>query len=87
MPTTSPPGADTPPLARLAAPAIPYLAVLTGIWLLESVWVAVFAYHAGILLALVASGRLDLLRALGRGWSTSLAVGVSALIDLRLSGI
>lgn len=82
MRTTSPPGASGPRAALIAAPAIPYLAVLAGIWLAGSVWVAVFAYHAGIVVALAASGRLGLVRELGRGWHAGLALGLGALLLL-----
>jgi membrane protease YdiL (CAAX protease family) len=68
--------------ALRAAAAIPYLAVLGGIWLLDSVWVAVLAYHLGIVVALIASGRLGLFRDLARGWSAGLALGVGAALLL-----
>jgi len=69
------------PLHYLAA-AIPYVAVVAGIWLLDSVWVAVFAYHLGIFGALAATGRLELIRELKRGWRAGPALAVSALMLL-----
>ena len=68
--------------ALLAAAAIPYAAVLAGIWLTRSVWVAVFAYHAGIVVVLAGTGRLGLVRELGRGWSAGPALGLGALLLL-----
>jgi membrane protease YdiL (CAAX protease family) len=50
-----------------AAPAVPYAAVLVGLFALHSAWAAVLLYHAGIAAIWIAAGRRPALRSLFKG--------------------
>jgi len=58
-----------PPAPRLrnAAPFVPYLAVLAGMFLLHSAWAAVALYHLGMALVLHLDRGWDHARKLGKG--------------------
>lgn len=57
------------------APFLPYLAVLLGLYALQSAWAAILVYHTGIVLALIARRR-DWPRWF-RGWSTGWAIALA----------
>jgi len=60
--------------ALYAAAAIPYVAVLVGLYALHSAWAAVLLYHAGIAAVWLAAGRRPGLRSLFAGLRATLAV-------------
>lgn len=70
--------ADRPRLAAQAiAAAIPYAAVVIGLWWLRSAWASILLYHAGILLFLVWTRNWAAWRRLLSGSNTpALATGV-----------
>ncbi len=59
------------------APAIPYLAVIVGLYLLESAWAAVLLYHAGLVTVVTLGKPGSLARALRSGWHAPTAVAGS----------
>lgn len=56
-----------------AAPAVPYVAVLIGMYLLSSGWAAMLLYHAGVLLVLFSLKEKTDSSALLRGWNMGAA--------------
>jgi len=70
----------------LAAPAVPYAAVLIGLYALHSAWAAMIIYHAGIAAIWIAAGRRPALRSLFEGLSAPCAIplvlGALAVIPL-----
>ena len=54
--------------------ALPYVAVLLGLYVLRNAWVAILLYHAGIVTLLRLGGQKDLLKAVRRGWSAAAVV-------------
>lgn len=53
--------------------AIPYVAVLIGLYALRSAWLAILLYHAGILVCLLPALSRNASRELARGWSLTAA--------------
>lgn len=61
------------------APAIPYMAVLLGLYLMHNVWVAAVCYHLGIVAVLLGSRRTPVRSNLKLSWAVvgiNLAIGV-----------
>ena len=54
--------------------ALPYAAVLLGLYVLRNAWAAILLYHAGMLALLRLGGQGGLLRAVRQGWSAPAAV-------------
>lgn len=54
--------------------ALPYAAVLLGLYILRNAWAAILLYHVGIVTLLRFSGEEGLMRAVRRGWSAPVAV-------------
>jgi membrane protease YdiL (CAAX protease family) len=54
--------------------ALPYAAVLLGLYVLRNAWAAILLYHAGMLVLLWLGGQGGLLRAVRQGWSAPAAV-------------
>ena len=54
--------------------ALPYAAVLLGLYVLRNAWAAILLYHAGMLVLLRLGGQGGLLRAVRQGWSAPAAV-------------
>ncbi|MHB0936468.1 MAG: CPBP family glutamic-type intramembrane protease [Armatimonadota bacterium] len=69
MPTNTAPENRTAPASpvRLAAPYVPYLAVIAGMYLLHSAWASVFLYHLGMAGVLLVERRWGEARKLGAG--------------------
>lgn len=64
------------------APLVPYLAVLIGLYALQSAWAALLGYHAGMALVLTLEGAWPAARRLREGWRTWAAlagVGIGLL--------
>jgi membrane protease YdiL (CAAX protease family) len=61
-------------LSRLFGPAVPYAAVLVGLYVLESAWAAVLLYHAGVIAIWFAAGRRPQARALLSGLRPRFAI-------------
>lgn len=59
---------------RFAAPVVPYVAVLVGLYALHSAWAAMLLYHAGIVAFWIAVGREPSPRVLRTGFRASLAI-------------
>jgi membrane protease YdiL (CAAX protease family) len=70
----------TPMRLSYVAIALPYAAVLLGLYVLRNAWAAILLYHAGMLALLRLGGRTGLrgqgglLRAVRQGWSAPAAV-------------
>jgi membrane protease YdiL (CAAX protease family) len=62
-----------PALAR-AAPALPYFAVLLGVYGFSSAWTALLLYQAGVIALIVATGDSSWWRRF-RGWNTGWGIG------------
>ncbi len=62
--------------------ALPYAAVLLGLYVLRNAWAAILLYHAGMLVLLRLGGQGGLLRAVRQGWSapTAVVVGIVCAI-------
>jgi hypothetical protein len=58
---------------RYLAMAIPYAAVLLGLYVLRSAWVAILLYHAGMVILLRFGGQEGPLKAVRQGWSAPAA--------------
>jgi len=54
--------------------AVPYVAVLIGLYVLKNAWVAIGLYHFGIVLFLIAGDRNSLLKKVCAGWNPKMAV-------------
>ena len=54
--------------------ALPYVAVLLGIYVLRNAWAAILLYHVGMVTLLLLGGQEDLLRTVRQGWSAPAAV-------------
>ena len=65
--------ATTMSLGYLAL-ALPYAAVLLGLYLLRNAWATILLYHVGIVTLLWLSGREGLLKAVRQGWSVPAVV-------------
>jgi membrane protease YdiL (CAAX protease family) len=63
---------------RLAAPALPYVAVLVGLYALSSAWAAIAIYHAGIVAIWLAAGRAPSPRTLFAGLRARAAIPLVA---------
>ncbi len=62
---------------KTLAPAIPYLAVVGGLYLLESAWAAILLYHAGLVTVVTLGKPGGVTRALRSGWHAPAAVAGS----------
>lgn len=70
----------------MAAPAVPYAAVLVGLFALGNAWVAVLGYHIGIVAVLTAARAWPLSRELLRGFNTlALLVLVPVFVSAGLA--
>ena len=56
--------------------AVPYVAVLVGLYVLESAWIALGIYHLGIAGFLIAGDRGMVLAKAWRGWNLAIAAGM-----------
>jgi membrane protease YdiL (CAAX protease family) len=63
-----------PKALRFAAPAIPYVAVLVGLYALSSAWAAIAIYHAGVVAIWLAAGRKPSPRVLLSGFRAPFAI-------------
>ncbi len=54
--------------------AVPYVAVLVGLYVLKSAWIAIGLYHFGITVFLIAGDRNSLLKRVCTGWNSMPAV-------------
>lgn len=54
--------------------AIPYAAVVTGLYVMRNAWVAILLYHAGIVAVLAGEGRTDMLKTARSGWERRVMV-------------
>jgi GNAT superfamily N-acetyltransferase len=59
--------------------ALPFVAVVVGIHVLHSAWVAILIYHLGILLFLGSKGSWNAGRSIRFGWSSGIGVAVCLL--------
>lgn len=62
---------------KTLAPAIPYLAVVVGLYLLESAWAAILLYHAGLVTVVTLGKPGGVTHALRWGWHARAAVAGS----------
>ncbi len=69
---------------RLAGAAIPYAAVVAGMYLLHSGWAAILLYHLGMLILLACDRRRSWAPLLKQGWR--LGWGLTAMTLCLLSG-
>ena len=63
--------------------AVPYVAVLVGLYVLKNAWIAIGLYHFGIVLFLIAGDRNSLLKKIRTGWNPKMAAagaGISVMI-------
>ena len=60
--------------SKMISAAVPYVAVLLGLYVLQSAWVAFLLYHLGIAFFMVVGDRGDLLKKICIGWNTVAAV-------------
>lgn len=67
---------DAEQILRYLALALPYAAILLGLYVLRSAWAAILLYHAGIVTLLRFDGQEDLLRSARQGWSAPAAAVV-----------
>jgi len=58
---------------RCLALALPYAAVLLGLYVLRSAWATILLYHAGMVIVLRFGGQKGLPRAVRQGWSAPAA--------------
>lgn len=75
---------------RGAAPALPYVATLLGLYLFKSAWLALLFYHGGILVILAAEGQLGRFRELPQGWRWALGAalgGAGLLVGVLFLGL
>lgn len=68
-----------PSALRRWSPAVPYLAVGLGLFVLHNAWVAMGLYHLGMLAVLLGERRHDTLRALLRGYHPGLLLAAIML--------
>lgn len=68
------PRMTTPMRFSYLAIALPYAAVLLGLYVLRNAWATILLYHAGMLALLRLGGQGGLLRAARQGWSAPAAV-------------
>lgn len=61
------------------APVILYAAIVAGIYLFHSGWIAILGYHFAICAFLAIAGRWQLVRRLVSGWDTKLGLGISVI--------
>ncbi len=64
---------------RLVAPAVPYIAILVGLYAIGSGWAAMLLYHIGILLVWTRTKREKDLRSLVSGWNGRVAAAFSVV--------
>jgi hypothetical protein len=67
---------DAEYILRYLAIALPYAAVLLGLYVLRSAWAAILLYHAGMVTLLRLGGQQGLLRSVRQGWSAPAAVAI-----------
>ncbi len=68
---------------KLISVAVPYLAVLVGLYILKNAWIAIGFYHFGLVLFLIAGDRNSLLKKIRTGWNPAMATAgavMSAMI-------
>lgn len=65
--------------------AIPYAAVVTGLYVVRNAWVAILLYHAGIVAVLAGEGRTRTLRSTRSGWERRAIV--PACVVAALGGV
>jgi len=58
---------------KLISMAIPYIAVLVGLYVLKNAWIAIGLYHFGITVFLIAVGKGSLLKRVCTGWNSIIA--------------
>jgi hypothetical protein len=58
---------------RLIFAAVPYVAVLIGLYAFKNAWIAIGLYHLGIVFFLVAGDRHSLLKRIHKGWNSTMA--------------
>jgi membrane protease YdiL (CAAX protease family) len=58
---------------RLISVAVPYLAVLIGLYAFKNAWIAIGLYHLGIVFFLVVGNRHSLLKKIYKGWEPIMA--------------
>jgi len=62
---------------KLISVAVPYIAVLVGLYVLKNAWIAIGLYHLGITVFLVAGGKGSLPKRVCTGWNSIMAaVGI-----------
>jgi hypothetical protein len=58
---------------RLISVAVPYVAVLIGLYAFKNAWIAIGLYHLGIVFFLVFGNRHSLLKKIHKGWNYKIA--------------
>ncbi|MHC4132702.1 MAG: hypothetical protein ACYSSP_04600 [Planctomycetota bacterium] len=58
---------------RLISVAVPYVAVIIGLYAFKNAWIAIGLYHFGIVFFLVVGDRNSLLRKIRKGWNSTMA--------------
>ena len=59
---------------KLTSAAVPYVAVLIGLYVFRNGWIAIGLYHFGIIVFLIAGDRNRLLKRIRSGWNPVMAV-------------
>jgi hypothetical protein len=58
---------------RPISAAVPYVAILIGLYIFKNAWIAIGLYHLGIVFFLVVGDRNSLLKKIRKGWNTTMA--------------
>lgn len=64
---------------KFAVAAVPYIAVVSGLYVFSNAWAAILLYHFGIVLFMIIDGREKLLKNIRSGWNST-AAGVCVAI-------
>lgn len=65
-------------LKSITVAAIPYAAVVIGLYILHNAWAAILLYHVGIIVVMATGGGGELLKSARSGWRPAVAAWVCA---------
>lgn len=74
-------------LHKFSSAAIPYVAVLVGLYVMKNAWVAMGLYHLGIALVVSSGDRGKLLPTVRSGWNTKAGVASVIVCSVGISTI
>ena len=70
---------------RMIGAAVPYVAVLIGMYALQSAWITILLYHTGVLALLILGVRTDAWVQITRGFDKRIGVAGIAVCALAFS--